>query len=102
MQTVYKYGIPLEDYFDLELPKNAQILTVQVQYEEPYIWALVNNELSTEKRKFRLAGTGHPIRDKELKYIGSFQLENGRFVGHLFEVVQNTLLIEGISFNIKS
>ncbi|MBD3282443.1 MAG: hypothetical protein GF387_02430 [Candidatus Portnoybacteria bacterium] len=88
MQSVYKYTIPVEDYFSLDLPKGAKVLTVQEQHDEPQLWALVEKGVSTEKRNFRLAGTGHPIEEKPetLNYIGTFQLAGGSFIGHVFEI----------------
>lgn len=86
MRRVYKYTIPVRDVFHLDLPIGAEILTVQVQRNEPQIWALVNPDCQTERRYFRLAGTGHAIGDRMLlKYIGTFQLHGGDFIGHLFE-----------------
>ena len=88
MLKVYKYPVPIKDYFSLELPKGAKILTVQTQRGEPQIWALVNPGNPTETRNFRFAGTGHPITEseKELNYIGTFQLQGGGFIGHIFEI----------------
>lgn len=48
MLRVYKYSIVADDCFDLELPENAQILTVQIQFDEPYLWVLVNPDLPTK------------------------------------------------------
>ena len=89
-KTIYKYTVAYDDIFVLDLPMGAEVLTVQVQYESPYLWALVNTEEQTEKRYFRLAGTGHPIvydMGKEYSYINSFQLNNGDLVFHLFEIL---------------
>ncbi len=88
MQNVFKYTIPVEDYFSLDLPKGAKILTVQEQHGEAQVWALVNPDNPTETRNFRLAGTGHPIEENPdtLDYIGTFQLAGGSFIGHVFEI----------------
>jgi len=88
MQSVYKYPILLDDYFSLDLPKGAKILDVQAQKGEPQLWALVKPDEEKEKRNFRLAGTGHPIKEspETLIYIGTFQTLNGGFVGHVFEI----------------
>lgn len=88
MQSVYKYTIPLEDYFSLDLPEGAKILTVREQGGEPQLWALVKQGGRNEKRNFRLAGTGHPIKERpeKLSYIGTFQLAGGSFIGHVFEI----------------
>lgn len=61
MLMIFKYPIPIEDHFTLELPKDAKILTVQVQREMPQLWAVVDPEAEKETRHFRLSGTGHPI-----------------------------------------
>ena len=87
--TVWKYKIPMKDSFSIEMPDNHSTLTVQLQNNEPYIWVLVETSDTLIKAEFRLAGTGHAIEYPEndgLNYIGSFQMENGRFIFHLFEV----------------
>ena len=88
MLTIYKYPVLIKDHFTLELPKEAKILTVQTQRGIPHLWARVDSETTKEKRYFRLAGTGHPLGEDYLKiinYIGTFQIENGSLVFHLFE-----------------
>jgi len=90
MLKVFKYPVPIEDEFCLALPKGAKILSFQVQYHEPQIWALVNPEEPAVDRKFRLAGTGHPINRPywhRLDYVGTCLLESDRLVLHLFEFV---------------
>ena len=78
----------MEDYFSLNLPEGAKILTVQEQHGGAQVWALVNPDNPTETRNFRLAGTGHPIKESPdtLNYIGTFQLAGGNFIGHVFEI----------------
>lgn len=88
--NIFKYPLETEGQQFISLPKGAEVLTVQVQNSKPCIWALVNPELITELREFRVFGTGHPIdcSRAELKYIGTYQLLEGRFIGHLFERVK--------------
>jgi hypothetical protein len=89
MQSVYKYTIPVTDYFSLDLPKGAKILAVQEQCGKPQLWALIKlGEHHNEKRNFRFVGTGRQIEEspETLSYIGTFQLVNGSFVGHIFEI----------------
>ena len=85
--TVYKYPIPIEDEFNLELPIGAKILKIELQGNHPNIWALVNSENENQKRSFRFAGTGHSLPEKELNYIGSVHMNSGQLVFHLFEVL---------------
>ena len=89
MLTIYKWAIPIEDHFTLELHKNAKILTIQTQRGTPQLWAMVDSETEKETRHFRLSGTGHPLGNDYLRiinYVGTFQIENGALVFHLFEV----------------
>jgi hypothetical protein len=88
MKTVWKYPVTIGDEFTLEMPLAAKVLTVQVQHGAPYLWALVDpaNVDAMRTRRFRLAGTGHPIEDTDgLKYVGTFQMFGGSLVWHVFE-----------------
>ena len=88
MLTVFKYPVPFGDYFVLDLPLGAKVLAVDVQHGQPQLWALVNPDHKTEPRRFRFAGTGHPIEDTAdcLEYISTFQVEGGSLIFHIFEV----------------
>lgn len=88
--TIYKYPIPgraiIEESFSLDLPQGAQVLDVQVQRGSPCIWAMVNPWNETVPRRFLLNGTGFPLDSPgELAYVGTFQMEDGTLVYHLFE-----------------
>ena len=88
MKVVYKYKIPIQDYISLSLPVNAKIIKFDSQNNDPYIWVLVTLEKELEERKFRLAGTGHDIRENNLKYIDTTIMHDGQLVWHLFEIVK--------------
>jgi len=85
MKTIWKYSIPITDHFEIDMPKGATILYFGVQNDTPQIWVLIDSSATTEKRKFRLAGTGHPIEEVELKYVGTVLMLADRLVWHLFE-----------------
>lgn len=88
--AVWKFPIPVEDEFSVDMPAGSQLLHFRTQYETPTLWALVNpHEQHQVSRRFRLAGTGHPINvDLErLNYIGTCVLMNGALVFHLFEII---------------
>jgi hypothetical protein len=87
--TIYKYDVPEGGSFELELPPRAQILTVQVQHGRPRIWVLGDTEEKFEVRYFKLIGTGRHYKINPYKierYIGTFQMEDGTSVFHLFEM----------------
>lgn len=90
-RAVWKWPLPMEVRFALDMPVGAQILTVQTQHaggpgEQPTMWALVDPDATTERRHFQLLGTGHREMRDEPTYVGTFQLTGGTFVGHVFEV----------------
>lgn len=87
MYTIYKYPFEINDEFTLEMPASAQILSVQIQRNQPVLWALVNMDKPKQLRKFRIYGTGHPIRQDRMSivYIGTFQLYQGDLIFHLFD-----------------
>ena len=91
LQKVFKYPVPTTDTFTILMPKDAQILTVQVQNPTTgavCMWVLVDVDVPQEFRHFRLVGTGYPILESIIKYIGTFQVNDGQLVFHLFEIVK--------------
>lgn len=85
MFAVYKYEISATDDFTLDLPVGARFLSVQVQYGTPVLYALVLPTNARQTRRFRLAGTGHPIANpSELDFVGTFMVSGGSLVFHLF------------------
>lgn len=85
MKTIWKYQIVTEMRHKILMPLDAKILTVQNQYEQPCIWAIVDSHNAKEERIFSIYGTGHEHDEINGKYIGTFQLNGGASVFHLFE-----------------
>jgi hypothetical protein len=85
-KVIYKY--PLTGVTTtIDLPKGAKVLSFQVQRGNACIWVLLDiGPVELETRTFRFWGTGHPMEDVPMKYIGTFQLDEGSLVFHLFEV----------------
>lgn len=72
----------------LFMPAGAQVLTVQMQGVTPKIWALVDPAAPKEVREFQVVPTGLLFEARAcLKYLGTFQLNDGTFVFHVFEVL---------------
>lgn len=87
MNTVFKYPLMQADLQTVMLPVGAEILSVQEQHGGWQLWALVDPQAPvTERRKIRIAGTGHPIYENLKKYINTFQMHGGMLVFHAFEV----------------
>lgn len=94
MKRIYKYeiGCPAHEVVkELDLPVGCKIFHADVQYELMYLWALIDTNMNTVKRKFIILGTGQDIPDydtKHYEHITTVQ-EHGyvaNFVWHLFEV----------------
>ena len=81
--TIWKYPILIDDEQIITPPKGAEILTIQVQDMQPYLWALVDPDRPPDRIKLITKGTGHPIGDKEVgEYVGTYQF--GKLVFHVF------------------
>jgi len=82
MKTIWKFKLEST----VEMPEYSKILFVDTQHNEPYIWVMVNPHRGMVKRYFRTYGTGHYIDDEERlgEYVGSFMLDNGALVSHVF------------------
>jgi hypothetical protein len=89
MQTIWKYPITVTDRFTLNLPKGAQILSLQPQHDQVCLWALVDPDQPKEARLFRLFGTGHAVEEGDrLSFVGTFQVQGGSLVFHVFEYMR--------------
>ncbi len=99
-RTIYKYPVKLDDTFMVHLPVDAEVLSVQAQNGEPFMWVLHTAETTRILPfTFRLMGTGHILEGENWKYIGTFQqnLEDIKtssrvnFVWHLFLEVPHAI-----------
>jgi hypothetical protein len=90
MLKVFKYPVHIDDYFSIDLPEGARVLHAEAQDGRPQLWALVDPETNvTVTRRFRFAGTGHPITEPldKLRHVSTFSMEGGRLIFHIFEVL---------------
>ena len=85
MKTVFKYKLQTTDSQQIEMPESSEVLCVQMQNGIPFIWAKVDTNNELKKRHFVIVGTGHPLPSNPLNYIGTYQLQYGGLVFHLFE-----------------
>ena len=84
--VVYKYPIKIDDIVELELPAGAEILHVESQNDNLFLWALVDPEKPTLHRRIRIAGTGHTIKENIIRYINTFTLYEKALWFHVFEI----------------
>lgn len=85
MKAIHKFPLPVETECFVPMPRRAEVLCVQVQNGTPFVWALVDTkEKVTAKHWFFVYGTGHETFEQG-KYLGTFQLEGGALVFHVFD-----------------
>jgi hypothetical protein len=86
-KIIGKYKLEVTDAQTIIMPRGARVLSAQTQFGGPKIWALIDADEPMCERRVFIIGTGHPITP-EFKtmaaFVGTFQLQNGSFVGHVF------------------
>lgn len=104
MITIWEYPLDMDStrlmyawrpLYDIQMPAGAQFLSVRTQIRTqrkiPYMWFLVDTDVTgIETRQFIIAGTGKKIDSSlsnQIKFLGTFFLDEGQFVGHVFEVL---------------
>jgi len=85
-KIVWKFVLDLQA--ELEMPVGAQILSVREQGQDVCLWALVDPDAPKMKRGFLMFGTGYPIPDMPLQFLGTAHLHGGALVCHVFEIVE--------------
>jgi len=101
MRTIHKFPLPgssrIAGDFELEMPRNADILCMQTQRGYPCVWALVDDAAPKEKRRVVVVGTGWDLPDDmgRGEYIGTYQSEGG-YVWHVFATKPNALSGDGM------
>ena len=87
MRTVWKFTLEVKAHNDVEMPKGAQVVMVAAQFEKPCLWALVDPHAEKEVRRFGVAVTGQTWDEREARYVGTFMLGGGSFLGHVVEPI---------------
>lgn len=90
---IWKYELTSK-YTDLEIPHGGEILCVQRQNKKTFIWVEVYPEAKKEIRSIIIVATGESITNGQYsnkRYIGTFQLQQGIFVYHVFEIFSVTI-----------
>lgn len=85
--TIWKFKLETTDVQEIAIPDDHYLLTVQTQYGVPCLWAKVRTGSPVGKVKIVTIGTGKPISAEivgDLSYLGTYQLEVGRLVYHVF------------------
>ncbi len=87
MKAIWKFLLSRAGDQEIELPRGAELLTVQVQRGVICLWAVVDpNTTERDLRTFYIVGTGHPMPENPMvEYVGTIQELEGALVWHVFE-----------------
>jgi hypothetical protein len=90
ISRISKLKLTMTDVQEIEIERDAKILSVQTQNHAPYIWYIFDNRNAdtSVKRKLHMFETDALFySDEKYQYIGTFQTTDGTAEYHLFEDV---------------
>ena len=90
LKKVYKYVIDDPQGTSMNLPANAEILTIGLQYGKINIWAEVPETWEKNERIFCAIATGERFDKSCHRYVGTVQVPStplGELVWHIYEVL---------------
>jgi hypothetical protein len=84
---IWKWTMAVADLQTVEMPRGAQVLSVQMQGGAPQLWALVDEDARTEPRTFATYGTGNPMPEvfTHGRFVDTYQMHGGSLVFHVFD-----------------
>lgn len=85
MRVVWKFPLELKPHNDVLMPKGARVVHVASQHGVPCLWALCDPNAAKVHRRFGIVATGMAFDEREARYVGTFMLQGGEFVGHVVE-----------------
>lgn len=89
MITIWKYQLKVDDVQWVDLPRGYKILSIGVQYNIPCMWVQVDSEATaTDSILIITHGTGHPMKDANMEFLGTYMLYDDSFVGHVFKPIK--------------
>lgn len=86
-KVIWKYPIKVEAQQSIEMPIGAEILCVQMQGEQPCLWAKVSPDGWPRAKTIVIHPTGHEFEDYAGRYIGTFQMQGGMYIWHVYEAI---------------
>jgi hypothetical protein len=84
--VIWKYELRINDTQKIKMPRGAKGLDVQWQFDKLCMWVLCDENNITEDRVIAIYGTGHHLPMTIGTYVGTFQMEGGNLVFHVFLV----------------
>ena len=87
IRVVWKYRVPIQDYFILEIPKLFKILKFCLQNGVPTLWIAVDPDSGKKPVSFLVLGTGQYLQEHlSATYVDSVLMNDDSLVWHLFKI----------------
>jgi hypothetical protein len=85
VKRIFKYPLKIEDEQIVLIGGGGQVLSVGVQDNRLFVWALVDQSYNAVPIRFYIVGTGNPANHvaSNLRFVGTVQMPNG-LVWHVF------------------
>ena len=80
--VIYKQRLEIADIQKITIPGDSQFLSLQAQDNKPVLWYIVGADINKEFTLITMT-TGRNNGERG-KYLGTYQLNGGAFVGHVF------------------
>jgi len=84
MKVIHKFTLGVTNEQSVTLTDGAQPLCVQVQNGKPQLWVLLDPQEQPIEYTVYTVGTGHNTHHIKETYLGTYQLEGGALVFHVF------------------
>lgn len=82
--VIWKFPLETIDEQSVTVPIINRPLCIQVNNGKPCLWMVVDPEAERVRVRIRVFGTGHPGVTADMDYIGTYQIEGGSLVFHVF------------------
>ena len=83
---IWKFELPIDNRVDIEMPVISRPLSVTLQGDTPFLWALVDPSSGRQKTRFHVVGTGHSASHvNPSNFIDTILMADGALVFHIFK-----------------
>lgn len=87
VRKVFKYPLIVTDRQPVRIPVGHEFISLGVQDDTACLWAIVDPLQDLETIQILIHGTGHTIYETAGEFLGTFQLADGKFTGHVWKEI---------------
>lgn len=84
MKTIQKLQIKMFGQTEVKIPRGSSFLDIQILHRDLVAWVFIDPNAPIEECLLTMFMDGENMPDYPGYYLGTFQLDDGTFVGHIF------------------